>query len=749
MKLKASAATYSYSVSHSKEESKHLPGNLSIKPIVSLLIFLAALTLISYWPSLKYQFVFDDINVIKKFYNIRHWGLRQLFFQHSRWISFWLSTLCYKLGDFNPFPYRLINLIFHGATGISLTVLLYLMLSNITLDSYFKKYAKEIALLFGALFLLHPTQTQTVTYVVQGQLEGLAALFTSLILFCYFYAQKSEGVKKKFLIALTFLLTIISTGTKEITIVIPILVALIDWFFIAEGNTKKFLKRAPVILALALTTFVFYLYFLKPSFLFKALGLKLTAQNNIGNMLTNSWGKTITPFHFFISQFKVTLHYLLIYLWPFGIAADYDWKLVESPFSLDCIVPFAILSIVGAIVGYRLQKNKIDLIAFGLIWFLLCNAPRSTIIASSELVADYKAYLPAIGWLFLIASFTIYTAKNFVENSLLPYFICLISLVLAFGTYSRNLVWSTPINFWQDIVNKGPNKARSLNNLGTELNHKERWKEAIPLFEKAIQLEPHYWDAYNNLAGAYAVVGRLDEAIEVGEKGLKLNPHNSEAYSNLGSFYLFKGDLDNAEQLLKKALEISKNYGKAHYNLARLNLERNDLENAWLHYKKACREADLDNDLLAIMPYAGLSIELSKWDDAIWAIHKILKIAPNNPDIMEHHFNLGNCYAQKGDYNRAITTFRKHLKLYPSDYRATCNLIELYIIMGKLDSAESTLNNVIHSGGYPGIEVHKAKLLIAKGYRKEAKEILLQFINRPNIDSATLSIANQMLYDLI
>ena len=126
--------------------------------------------------------------------------------------------------------------------------------------------------------------------------------------------------------------------------------------------------------------------------------------------------------------------------------------------------------------------------------------------------------------------------------------------------------------------------------------------------------------------------------------------------------------------------------------------------------KKACREADMDNNLNAIMPYAGLSVELGKWDDAIFGIKKILKLMPNHPDSMEHHFNLGNCYAQKQDYNNAITIFKQHIKKYPKDYRARCNLVELYIVTNKDELAKEALRAAEKFGDYPGIETHKDKL---------------------------------------
>ena len=711
--------------------------------IMSSLV-LIILTLLFYWPSLNYEFVFDDVNIIKKFFHIRTWGIKDLFFNTSRWISVWLNTFCFSLGGFNPFWYRFFNLCFHISTGIILLNLFYRLLNGLKKESFFKNYAAEIAFLLAAAFLLHPVQTQTVTYAVQGQLEGLAALFTSLILLFYFLASKAEEHKKYFFYSATIMATILSTGTKEIAIVAPTLVMLMDWFFIAQGSRKDFKTRMPFMLVLSFTSFAFYCWLLKPTLIFKAIGLQLDAPNNIGNIVTETASESISPLSYMKSQFKVTLHYLFIYIWPFNISADYDWKICSNFFSLNCLIPFSILMSIIVLIFYRLKKDKTDLVSFGLIWFLICNAPRSTIIASSELVADYKAYIPAIGWLFLLSCGMIYLSKDWLKKNTLRYYLVLFAIILGSGSYLRNLVWSSPVIFWQDVVSKGPNKARSLNNLGVELNNAKRWDEAIPLFEQAIKIDSRYWDPYENLAASLAVIGDVDKAIEVGEKSLKINPYSKEAYSNLGSFYIFKNQFQKAEKYLLKSVSFDAKYGKSYYNLGRLYLEQNDPNRAWQNYRKACREADLDHDIAALLPYAGLSVDLEKWDDAIWAIKRILKLQPNHQDSIEHHFNLGNCYTNKKDYNSGIQIFKNHTEKYPEDYRAWCNLSELYLTTGQVDAAGEVLKKASRLHRYPGIEYQQAKYLLAKGDKAAAKKTLEAVLNS-NPAPEIMRVCNELL----
>jgi len=92
------------------ENPKNLYSNLYLLITAALI---SIITTLIYWPSLHYDFQFDDIANIQKYFNIRHASLTNLFFSVSRWISYWLNTLHYKIGKFDPFSYRVGNVIIH------------------------------------------------------------------------------------------------------------------------------------------------------------------------------------------------------------------------------------------------------------------------------------------------------------------------------------------------------------------------------------------------------------------------------------------------------------------------------------------------------------------------------------------------------------------------------------------------------------------------------------------------------------
>ena len=59
-------------------------------------------------------------------------------------------------------------------------------------------------------------------------------------------------------------------------------------------------------------------------------------------------------------------------------------------------------------------------------------------------------------------------------------------------------------------------------------------EEAIPLYKKAIELNPNYVEAYNNLGVACFETGRREDAIAaLFKKALEINPNQADARRNL------------------------------------------------------------------------------------------------------------------------------------------------------------------------------------------------------------------------
>jgi len=685
---------------------------------------LAILTAIVYYPSRHYAFQFDDLANINHHFQIRHHTLRELFFSGTRWISYWLNSIHYKIGKFDPFSYRLANIFLHTLNGVLLFFIFLYALSHLKKQSFFKDNALVLSFLTALLFLLHPVQTQTVSYVIQGQLEGLSAFFIlSMSLSLILFAQATSNFFKYSTLLLLLTLAFLSCGSKEIAIISPLLLLLLDWFLIAQGETRLLKNRIWLHTLNTLIIFAGYMYLLKPEFFTKILSFGHIANNNIGNVITQNPGEIITPWLFFISQFKVILHYLWIFIWPFNISVEYDWTLVKGLFALDCILPLFALMCLALFVYQLLKKDKTNLFAFGLIWFAICIAPRSSIIPSPELLVDYKTYTASVGWLFILAITLIWCMQKIQVNKLRPLltvhpepvegrrtmsiiFPLLLALPLGLATTNRNTVWSSGLEFWGNILQNAPGKARAYNNYGFELSqHLQQFKESIPYFQKAIELDARYPDPCNNLAVAYANTGEIELAIATLQKSLAINPNYPEGYNNLASFYLRIQNYEKAESMLRVALKLRPHYGKAYFNLGRIYLEKGDKYAAWQQFKNSCTIADLDNEV-GFLTYAQVSLTIQKFDDARLGYQKVLEFNPNNPDAL---FGLANTFFSIQEYDKAEQLFKQVLALQPDHLNANYNLGETYFITNKWEQALVCFQAIIaHKSQLPQIYVRIA-----------------------------------------
>ncbi len=719
--------------------------------------FLAFITTCVYYPSLHYNFQFDDIANISKHFDIRHYRLKGLFFSGTRWISYWLNSLHYKIGKFDPFSYRCANMLIHITNGILLFFLLFLALSRLKKDSFFKRNSFALAFTTALLFLLHPVQTQTISYIIQGQLEGLAMLCVLSLGLCFLgWTHIINKVTRAVFICFMFIIGALSCGTKEIAIISPLLLLLIDWFFVAQGSWDSLKKRLWFHSIFFVFIFGLYLYLLKSRFFTDILSLKFEAHNNIGNVITDNPNEIISPLYFFISQFKVILHYLWIFIWPFGISVEYDWKLAKNFFSPDCILPLMILMALGFIIYRLLRRNTIHPIAFGALWFALCHIPRSSIMPSPELLADYKTYMASVGWLFILAtalvalcSWLIQKYKERYQFLTQPYahyiFLLALALPLGFFTIQRNTVWRSGLDFWGNIIKNAPDKARAYNNYGVELSQLlGQFAESIPYFKQAIAMDKKYADPCNNLAVAYAQLGQVDNAIDALRQGLSINPYYPEGYNNIASFFLQKKDFEQAEKALQTALKLRPHYGKAYFNLGRLYIEKGEQEKGWECFKKCCTQADLDNQLGFGM-FAKVSLSLKKYDDAIFAYKKVLELSPNTPD---GKFNLANAYFFTKQFDQAATLYEQALQEKPNDIRVVYNLGETYFMLNRIQDALVYFEKTKASGQLiPQLYIRMASCYEKLGKPDKSKESLRELISK-NIPPQLKNKAQQLMVQL-
>jgi tetratricopeptide (TPR) repeat protein len=110
-------------------------------------------------------------------------------------------------------------------------------------------------------------------------------------------------------------------------------------------------------------------------------------------------------------------------------------------------------------------------------------------------------------------------------------------------------------------------RTESLMALGNVFVLQGKYDDAIPMYKRAVQLSPNNWDAWGNLAAAQQWSSRdskevqhnYKQAIQLAQQQMKTTPDDPFLVSYLGSFYANLQDEKQALPLLRKSLILAPN----------------------------------------------------------------------------------------------------------------------------------------------------------------------------------------------
>lgn len=105
-------------------------------------------------------------------------------------------------------------------------------------------------------------------------------------------------------------------------------------------------------------------------------------------------------------------------------------------------------------------------------------------------------------------------------------------------------------------------------------------------YQRVIELAPNDANSYAKLAVSIAgTQDRFDEALVLFKKALDIDPHHALTYNNMGAILHDNGRREEAIPLFKKALELKPNYSTAMHNLALSQLLAGNLKEGWANHE--------------------------------------------------------------------------------------------------------------------------------------------------------------------
>lgn len=569
---------------------------------------IAALGALAYANGLSGAFVFDDCGILTNA-NLRHFRLSML--DTSRpligltfFFNYWLA------GGFNPADCRAVNLLIHIAAGLTLFGIVRRTITMPALNERYGRIATGAAFAVACVWLVHPLQTESVTYISQRS-ESLMGLFYLLTLYCVIRGI-GTAVSRGWHAAAVFSCAL-GMACKPVMVTAPFMALLYDRFF-AAGSIKAALRARRFLYAgLAATWLV--------------LAVVLSAPNE-STSSTGSAVTSVSPLGYLATQPGVILRYLGLAFWPRSLCLDYAWPPAGA--LNEAALPGIVIMLLLAAV-FILSLRRVPLGFVGL-WFFVILAPTSSIFPIEDYAAEHRMYLPLAG----IVAVTVLSAAELLSRATLRRgrdgialyrllggsILAAVVLALCALTALRNMDYHTLETMMRDIIAKRPDnfrahvslisellardanveaeeRARRMldqivsvkgtgnvryraaasnaeyflpvahNQLGRALLAQDQPEQAIQHFQNAIMLRPDY-SVYFNLSLSLLRLGRFNEAAAAGKSVVDMAPGYGKGYALLGLISVKKGNFREAISRYEDAVRLDPDMPEAKCDLARL-----------------------------------------------------------------------------------------------------------------------------------------------------------------------------------
>ncbi len=602
--------------------------------------------LLTYSNTFSSPFHFDDNSEIVEYKKIRDLsGFSD--FEGVRFVGTLTFALNYHFGGLDVFGYHLVNIVIHIVNGILVFWLVALTLKSPKMSGQpgGPESAGFLPLAAALLFVVHPVQTQAVTYIVQ-RYTSLAALFylLSVVLYAKWRLETagSGGRYRVIFYLFSILSAVLAMRTKEISFTLPFVILLYEFFFFGSRWRRAYFL-IPYLLTLSVIPLVF---------------INLDTDKPIGDLAGEVREaaletESISRGDYLLTQFRVIVTYLRLLALPVRQNLDYDYPVYRSFFAPEVFLSFLfLLAIVCLGVYFYIRSRKggsgyLLLSSFGIFWFFITLSVESSIIPIRDVIFEHRLYLPFAGAAVVFCSAMMYGTDCCIRwsrgrtssGAVVVIVMAAILIPLSFAAYQRNRVWKDSITLWKDVVAKSPLKARPHRNLAFASYNQGLPDEAIKEYRIAIGIKPGIASIHNNLGLVYYNQGMIEEAVSEYEAALRLKPDLEMVHVNLGLAYARKGALDEAVTEFKSAISLNPGLAGAHFNIG-------------LVYMKQGRP-----------------------DYAIEEFKTVIRLKPDSP---EAHNHIGVIYAMQDRKDDAIVEFTNALRLKPDFSEAKSNLRRAY-----------------------------------------------------------------------
>lgn len=486
--------------------------------------------LVLYHPALSFDFLtYDDPFFVRNNPNVASgfswdafvWAWTANLLSVERLAEYWMPlTLLSRQLDSQLFGldggwYHLQNVLLHGLNA----ALVFRIFSTAT-------GATVRSAVLGAIFLLHPVNTEVVCWIALRK-DVLAATFSLLTLLWYVRYRQSRLSRHYVFALLAFSAALAS---KPAVISLPLALFLFDLWPLGSIALRPWKLRAWVEALIEKLPFV-------------ALALLVGYLTYVGQVEAGSargvWEST------FAQKVAATTTGMLDY--TRRVVLPYDLCILYPQRNPALVDPFRLGSSIVLLVGVTLgmltlawRRHAVGL--SGWLWFLGLLLPVSGLVAfGRQATADRYLYLPMIGLLFALVwlGAEVWAARarfglgghwaRYAGIALLGFAL----LGLGLATRSQMATWRNGFTVWEHAMRVEPDHTFALQMLGGDHIIAQRMAVGENYLRAAIKLEPERGESQGKLGYLLALHGKPAAAVPLLDGAIRARPRDQKLHGAL------------------------------------------------------------------------------------------------------------------------------------------------------------------------------------------------------------------------
>lgn len=565
--------------------------------------------------------------------------------------------------------------------------------------------ASWLAFAVALLWLVHPLQTESVTYIVQRAESLMGCLFLGSLYSAVRGIESQEAGSPRRARRLWYggsvLCSALAIATKEVAVVIPAVVLVYDATFVAGSVPRAWRARRGLYLGLVGTWAI--------------LGLLIALTlSDVRSDFTE--GRNL---EYALVQPRVILHYLRVALWPDPLYLHINTALYEHRSDLEIWSSIALVACLAGLTVWALVRRR--WYGFAGAWFFGILAPSSTIVAVSDVVQEHRLYL-SLAALLALGVVAAHRALEHVPSmalrrSLAALLLASTTATYVWFTYERNGDYHSefgmihPFDLEEaytilarhftmghgDLGEATSEAVRTLALEGADVRDRtfahyllgtarETADDAAAAahFEQALALKPDFATARGKLAEALLRQGKAMQAQQELERIVAAEPDSLEARYSLARALLARGEYDAAMASIDRILAVDPLFAPAHNVAGRIHEQRGEIDPAVASYRRA-----LELDPLMHLAYHNLARVLeakARPEEARATLERGVALYPD--DTYGLH-ELARLLDLTGDYAGARARLEAVLVLAPENAAAHSKLAAVLEKQGDFAGAEA------------------------------------------------------------